>query len=62
MAIVYTAPKGTEVSTRVNGEDVRFAFAKDGTYKTDDPDLIAILDDLATTEGHPIAFQQKGSD
>jgi hypothetical protein len=54
----YAAPKGTEVSTVIDGETVRVVF-KDGIYTCSTPALIAVLDDCAEAEGHPIGFAPK---
>lgn len=54
----YKAHKGTSFSTVVgpDGETVAFEFNDEGTYTTSDDRLIAVLDVLARTEGHPIDF------
>ena len=57
----YAAPKGTEVSTIVGGEEFRFVFDK-GTYSTDDPALIAVLDACAANPSHPIGYAPDSPD
>jgi hypothetical protein len=61
--VSYSAPPGTEVSTTIDGgKNVRLTFegtGKRGTFTTADPAIIQRLDDCATAENHPIAFQTK---